>query len=442
MWRRWPPRPRRGGWTSKLCAVNVSEVSLLTRTLLALLLIVGVAIVPLWGSGGAYVGRSVLQHVSLSLSSPGPRDVPWWQWGALVLLLPAAWAAGLVIARVAANRISRIAAKTSATWDDVIAERTRGPLRLAASLLVVWAAVPWLGLNSAASVLVTRGIRAGALSVLFWGALRAIGASGEIVARSTWGRAHPAARSLLPVALRTARVAIFAAAVIAVLTEFGYPVTSLLVGLGVGGLALALAAQKTVENLFGALAIGTDEPFREGDFVRVEDFVGTVECIGLRSTRIRTLDRTIITIPNGRLADMRTESFAARDRIRLACTIGLVYGTSGRQMRNVLEGLERVLRSHPKIWSEVVVVRFKEFGASSLDVEVMAWFMTSDWGEFQRIRQDVLLAFMNIVEEAGSSFAFPTRTVHLVAVPPDAPRNELADPSALLRARMHAVDAE
>jgi MscS family membrane protein len=186
-------------------------------------------------------------------------------------------------------------------------------------------------------------------------------------------------------------------------------------GLGLGGLALALAAQKTVENLFGAFSIGVDQPFREGDFVKVEDFVGTVEAIGLRSTRFRTLDRTIVTLPNGKVADMRLESFAVRDRLRLASVIGLVYETTVAQMREVLSGFEQVLRAHPKIWPDNVVVRFREFAGSSLDIEVMAWFQTSDWREFQLIRQDVLLQFMEVVERVGTSFAFPTQTIHLDA---------------------------
>lgn len=115
---------------------------------------------------------------------------------------------------------------------------------------------------------------------------------------------------------------------VALLSELGYPVTSLVAGLGIGGLAVALAAQKTVEALFGAFSIGADQPFREGDFVRVEDFVGAVEVTGLRSTKIRTLDRTRISIPNGQLAMMRLECYSVRDRMCLACKVGLVYSTS------------------------------------------------------------------------------------------------------------------
>jgi MscS family membrane protein len=253
----------------------------------------------------------------------------------------------------------------------------------------------------------------GFFATAFWALLRSADIVGELISGSPWAKAHPASRSLFPLAIRSGKVAIIIMAVVGVLSLWGYPVASLLAGLGIGGLALALAAQKTVENLFGSFSIGLDQPFREGDFVKVEDFVGTVEAIGLRSTRIRTLDRTLVTIPNGKLADMRLESFAVRDRMRLACVVGLVYGTTAGQMRQVLEGLERVLRAHPKIWPDAVVVRFKEFGASSLDIEIMAWFQTPDWGEFQLIRQEVLLSFMDVVESAGTSFAFPTRTVHL-----------------------------
>src|SRR5262249_15519790 len=160
--------------------------------------------------------------------------------------------------------------------------------------------------------------------------------------------------------------------------------------------AFALAAQKTVENLFGAFSIGIDQPIREGDFVNIDGVTGTVEAIGLRSTRIRTLDRTLISIPNGKLAEMRLESFAARDRLRLACTLGLVRTTSAKQMREVLAGLARVLREHPKIFPEGITVQFKQIAMSSLDVDVMAWFSTTDANEFQTIRQEVLLEFMEV----------------------------------------------
>ena len=152
--------------------------------------------------------------------------------------------------------------------------------------------------------------------------------------------------------------------------------------------------------------------------MKIEDFVGNVERIGMRSTQIRTLDRTLVSIPNGMLADMRVEDYASRDRIRLSCTIGVVYGTTRTQIESILAGMEQVLRAHPLIWPDTVVARFAGFGDSTLEIEVMAWFRTSDFNVFRDCRQEVLFGFMRVVEEAGSSFAFPTRTVHVVGAPP------------------------
>ena len=207
---------------------------------------------------------------------------------------------------------------------------------------------------------------------------------------------------------------VVALGVVSLLAAFGYQVTRVLTGPGIGGLGLAFGAQKTVENLFGSVSIAVDQPFRVGDFVTVAGTTGVVESVGLRSTRLRTLDRTLVSIPNGKLAEERSESFAARDRFRLAATIGLTYDTTRAQMREVLDGLERVLRAHPQIWPDAVVVRFSGFGASSLDIDVMAWFAVPGWPDFQACREQVLLDFMQVVQDAGTAFAFPTRTVHMI----------------------------
>jgi MscS family membrane protein len=218
---------------------------------------------------------------------------------------------------------------------------------------------------------------------------------------------------LVPLLRKISKAAALAVGLVAVLTELGFQVASLLAGLGIGGLAVALAAQKTVENLIGSLSIGVDQPFRVGDFVKVEDFVGTVESIGMRSTRFRTLDRTIVTMPNGKLADTRTETFAPRDRIRLYANLALSYDTTADQMRKVLSDIEGALRVHPRLSRDAPSVRFTELREWAMNVEVVAWFQTTDWNEFTGIRQDLLLRFMEIVEAAGTSFAFPVREVRL-----------------------------
>lgn len=361
------------------------------------------------------------QYLPEALWSPAPGDLLWWQWLALVLLLAVAWVGGRLLGMATQSFLRRVSSRTRAEWDDALIARLSGPLWLTWTLGLSYLLVSWLRLHPPAGASVRAVIDAGVVVTVFWALWRSVDVVGGVLSASAWGR-HPSGQSLLSLGVRIGKVAVFAMGSIAALAQLGYPVASLLAGLGLGGLALALAAQKTVEHLFGSFALAVDQPFHVGDLVKVEDVVGNVETIGLRSTRIRTLDRTLITVPNGKLADLRIESYAARDRIRLACSVSLVYGTTAAQMREVLEGLERVLRSHPKVWPDAVVVRFKELGASALEIEVMAWFQTVDSSEFQLIRQDVLLQFMEVVERAGTRFAYPTRTLHVVGSPAAPPQ--------------------
>jgi MscS family membrane protein len=374
-----------------------------------------VARIPAWYA--ALGDRWFLEHLPAALLRPGPFDLLLWQWAALPVILVVAAGIGLGISRVLRSVFGRIARRTSTEWDDALLARLAGPLTVACTLAAAAALLPALGLYAPAAAASYRVLRAGFLLVFFWSLWRLVDVGRQVAAHTPWARAAASSRSLIPLGARVTKAIVLAFAAVAILSLLGYPVASLIAGLGLGGLAFALAAQKTVENLFGAFSIGVDQPFREGDFVKVEDFVGNVEAIGLRSTRFRTLDRTIITIPNGRLADMRVESFAPRDRLRFTAMIGLVYETTASQMREVLSGFERALRNHPKIWPEAITVRFRELGASSLTIEVMAWFQTADWNEFLDIRQDLLLQFMEIVERAGTGFAFPTSTVHVASLP-------------------------
>jgi MscS family membrane protein len=358
--------------------------------------------------------RWFIENMPPPLLRPGPRGLLLWQWLALPLLLFAAWGIGRALGWITQLVLGRLAARTSGTWDDALLVRLRRPIRGLWALIALEIILPRLALHPPAEAFLQKILRALLFITFFWGLLRSVDVIGDFLVNH-WEKTKDAQgiRAIVPVAESIVKIFVVGMGLIVILSEFGYPAASLITGLGVGGVALALAAQKTVENLFGSVSIGVDKPFRVGDFVKVEDISGTVELIGLRSTRIRTLDRTIITIPNGRLADMRIESFAPRDRIRLSFKLGLLYETTGAQMREVLDGIERSLREHPKIWTDSLVVRFESFGESSLNIQVMAWFTTADFDEFQLIRQEVLLQFMDIVERAGTGFAFPTQTVHL-----------------------------
>lgn len=345
----------------------------------------------------------------------GPGGLALWQWLGLAVVVVLAWLIGRFGVRLLAWFGSKLAGRTDTNLDNELLTRLRSPVRALAWLgLIRVGSLPLL-LHADAQRVLHQVLLALFAFALVWAALRSIDVVSGHLATASWAVERPSARSLLSLLTRIAKVLVIVIAGIGFLSGIGLPVASLLAGLGIGGIALAFGAQKTVENLFGALAIGVDRPFREGDFIKVEDNVlGTVEEVGLRSTRIRTLDRTIVTLPNGRLSDMRVETYTLRDRIRLFALLNLARTTTAAQMREILAGLEDVLRKHPAIWPDDMTVRFVAVGESSLDIEIMAWFKTTDFGKFKAMREVVLLDFMQVIEKAGSAFAFPTRTLHVV----------------------------
>jgi MscS family membrane protein len=370
------------------------------------------------GSGGTAPTQAqewLLQHLPPSLRELGPQQLSWWQWLGLPLLVALAFAVAIPLSRLTRAALARMLKRGSlhgtVQEGEARLRRVSGPLLLAWAALLFSIGLPWLRLTEDARAAVQVGLRATGLVAFYWALSRGIDVAQHVLGASTWGRVH--SRSLLPLASKVGKVFVVVLAVVALLSELGYAVTSLIAGLGIGGVAVALGAQKTLENLFGAFSIGADQPFLQGDVVRVGDLVGTVEVVGLRSTRIRTADRTLVTIPNGKLADQQIESLAVRDRLFFGTSIRLAYGTRAEQMRSVLAGLEAALREQPKLWSESMTVRFVGLGESSLNIDVQAWFTTTDWSEFQLIRQELLLRFLQVVEAAGGAFAFPTRTVHL-----------------------------
>ena len=193
----------------------------------------------------------------------------------------------------------------------------------------------------------------------------------------------------------------------------GINIAAVLTGLGIGGIAIAFAAQKTLENLFGGIMIISDQPIRVGDFCRAGEYIGTVENIGLRSTRIRTLKRTVVSVPNGQLAVMSLENFTMRDKIWFHHTLRLRYETTADQLRYILAEIRKMLYEHSKVESPSARIRFIGFGNSSLDLEVFAYVLETEYEPFLHVQEDLLLRIMDIVEASGSGFAFPSQTTYI-----------------------------
>jgi len=219
--------------------------------------------------------------------------------------------------------------------------------------------------------------------------------------------------SLMLLGERILKAVIFVLGALAVLGNLGFNMSTALAGLGIGGLAIGFGAQKTIENLFGGVSVLADEVFRVGDVCRFGDRTGVVEDIGLRSTRIRTDERTLLAIPNGTVATINLENLSRRDKILFKTTLNLRSETKADHLRFVLSEVRRLLYSHPKVESNTVRVRLIDVAGAAPTVEIFAYVLTQDFNEFAAVREDVLLRIMDIVDSSGSGLALPAQTLYI-----------------------------
>ncbi|MBL8859236.1 MAG: mechanosensitive ion channel family protein [Planctomycetes bacterium] len=340
-------------------------------------------------------------------------EIALWQWIGLILLTVAGWLVAWMASSVVVRVLKPLTLKSETDVDDRLLALMVGPVRLLMTIGVFNAGLHFLRLSVPANNFAREVSKFLVIAGIAWFVMRVIDLFGTIMKERFISAGQAGAAHLVPVGARAIKVTVFLLTVLATLDTFGFDVTALIAGLGVGGLAVALAAQKTVENVFGGVSVLIDQPVRPGDFCKFGDKSGTVEDIGLRSTRIRTLDRTVVSVPNSEFSNIQIENLAPRDRIRLITTLGLRYETTPDQLRHVIAGLRRILLSHPKVLPEPLRVRFVGFGAYSLDIEMFAYVNTQDINEFHAVREDVFLRVMDVVAQSGSGFAFPSNTTYL-----------------------------
>ena len=336
-----------------------------------------------------------------------------WQWMALMLaivlaaLLP--WLAnrwrryrgGLAVGRTWRRFLVPVSVIIAA-WG--VHELAEGPLNLTGKVLQV----------------VLQGTEVVMFLGSAWAAVSFSGVVAEIIITSPRIPEKGLDANLLRFGFRLLGLTVAALIIVTGLADVGVPVAPMAAGVGVGGLAVALAAQPTLENFIASLTLYVDKPLKVGDFCRYGDDlssgflrIGTVEEIGLRSTRLRGIDRTLTTIPNADFSKLQLINLTLRDRMLLRTTISLRYETTPEQMRFLLAKVREMLLRHPKITTDPARVRFAGFGDYSLNVDIFAYADTPDWNQFLGIQEDVYLRIMDIVEEAGTGFAFPSQTTYL-----------------------------
>ena len=324
-----------------------------------------------------------------------------WQWLGLVVSILLAWVAGRVLSNV---RFRKAPNDQTAGWLRLFVRGKALPLLLAGAALIFVQRV--FGLPDIIGSFTTT---AGWVLTIIAGTLTLFHLINVIADRY---RSAPdlsgQARTLISLFAGLLRIAVTIGAFLLLADIMDLPYQGVLAGLGIGGLAVALAAQSTLQNFIAGITLYVDRPISVGDFCRFGDKLGTVEYIGFRSTRIRTPDRTMIIIPNSEFSNMTLENYAHRDRIWLKTVLQLRYETTPDQLRYVIAELRKLLIAHPKVAPEPSRVRFIGFGEYSLNVEVYAYVLTPDYQEYLAILEDINLHIMTLIEQAGAQFAFPS----------------------------------
>ena len=310
------------------------------------------------------------------------------------------------------NRLKRLAAKTETTLDDKLFPALEGPVTTFVMVTGIFAAVKVLKLSETTDRTIGYGSTVAFSLVVFWGLLRAFGAvldhMHEVAREKQMGVA-----AFMPWIKKTL-VAIFVViGVLITVQSLGFNVSTILSGLGIGGLAFALAAQDTIANLFGSVVVAIDQPFKVGETVRIGANTGLVEDIGLRSTKIRLIDKSLVILPNKLVSSEAIVNLSRFTQRRVEQVIGLTYDTRPDQMEAIVEEVRQIILAEPAVDVTSVMVFFRDFSASSLDLWIVYLTTGDDFQEGLALRQRVNLAIMRAVAARGLSFAFPTQTMHL-----------------------------
>ena len=335
---------------------------------------------------------------------------------------------GVILVRFIAHRISNtlfrvIAGKTQGVNKNELYNLLEKPLKWLIMLIILYVCTSHLDypqeLNLAPKeefglrMFLHRSFIAFLIIVITWAALKIIKFLGIILMAKAELTESKSDDQIIPFLMEIIKVvAVTLGTFIFMGSVFKVDVGALIAGLGIGGLALALAAKESLENLLASFVIFFDKPFVIGDLVTVNGVTGSIEKIGFRSTRIRTLEKSYLTLPNRLMIDNVLDNLSLRTFRRVSFKIGVLYGTSEEQLKQIVEEIQNFIDNHPHT-NQDGEIHFIEFGASSLDIMVLYYIDTMDWSVFLKIKEEINFEIMRIVQAHGADFAFPTQTIHL-----------------------------
>jgi MscS family membrane protein len=310
------------------------------------------------------------------------------------------------------------------TWGEPLLEIITLPARLVIIAFGLAVGAEILQIDPATNSIIQTLIRSLlilAIFVLLYRAVNALAPTSAALLRMTGLSIH---ERLLPFIRTVAKLVVVALAIVVVMQEWGYDVTGLVAGLGLGGLAFSLAAKDTVENLFGFTNIVGDQPFVVGDYIKTSEVEGTVEKVGVRSTRIRQLDQSLVTVPNGKLASSTVTNWSRLNKRWVNLTLRITYDARRAEIERLLVALRELLGSRSTVESSSIIVRFVGFGDMGYEILVRCYILKPDWADFTTEQQDVYLDILRLLERLRLHLSFPARTFLNEAPPESAPTEQ------------------
>ena len=324
-----------------------------------------------------------------------------------------------VFTRLVLAQVRLFTGRTKTTLDDHLAEAMEGPIRFVFVVFGLFTAMQVVHFDPDIEQYAERMIRSLIAFGIFWTAYRLVEPLSVFFDRLTGVSRHPLSRDLKSFFVKSIKLLVFLVGAVAVLQEWGFNVTGFVASLGLAGMAVALAAKDSLANLFGSLTIFMDRTYQRGDWIETPAVEGTVEEIGLRSTKVRTFAKALVTVPNAPLANEPLINWSRMTNRRIKMTIGVEYRTRPEQIERILGRIRDFLANDPEIQTDGVttLVNLYEFGPSSIDIFLYFFTRTTNWGQYMAVRERCLLTFMRIVEEEGAAFAFPSQSVYLENLP-------------------------
>jgi len=341
---------------------------------------------------------------------------PLWQYVASFIWIVVAFVAAAVVDFLMTHQLRRLAAKTKTDLDERFLELAHKPVRVLITLALLNVGIRTFSWPTWAEMILSTLFVVGMAIAVVYLVMGIVDLIVEAVERRFFTHDVHLARLILPILGRCAKVFVIVIGALSAAQYLGLPITSLLAGLGIGGIAVALAAQSTLANFLGTITILTDRAFRVGDRIQIDNFDGVVEFIGLRSTRLRTQEGHLVTIPNKTVADAGISNVTSRPNIRQLITVSLTYDTTAEQMQRAIALLREIFANHPL--TQDAWVYWRDYAAHSLDIFVVYWCKTNDYKKFLQALEEINLEIKKRFDDAGFEFAFPTQTIYLHQQPP------------------------